>query len=230
MSTLKAVLNWAADTYQVDGKPLIAINPVKRQNQRWHYIPARDTVIPNDKLANWYHAVMSLTATTPRDLLLVAMFAGLCHADTINLTWGDVDLENKIVSVRTKHGRLHRLPMSDFLFDIFRRRYQESKSQYVFPGRAGGPIRQFSEVLEKAWQSAGFHFTIQELRRTFLATAESLDLPLYAVRALSNRSQRKSQFGSHEEFDVNKLRLPMQRITDRLIQMMGVEDCNSGLA
>jgi integrase len=225
MATLKALLNWAADNYEIEGKPLIAANPVRilRQRKRWHFIPARQSVVPDEKLPDWYQAVMSLTARTPRDLLLVAMFTGLCHADIVNMVWSDVDLKTKVLSIRSKRKRLHLVPLSDFLLDLCTRRYSESNSVYVFPGRAGLHIKQFHQVMEQVWEKCGFKFTVQDLRRTFLYVAERLELPLYAIRALSNQSERQSALSQHREFDVEQLRGPMQQITDHFLRLMRQE-------
>ena len=55
MQVLRAVLNYASLKYEVDGEPLIAVNPVSRltQMRSWHKLPQRQGVVPDHKLADY---------------------------------------------------------------------------------------------------------------------------------------------------------------------------------
>lgn len=220
MKSLQAILVWAIDQFEVDGKPLIASNPVKvlTQKSMWHYIAPRNRVVPDEDLPGWYQAVMALQSTTRRDLLLLSLFAGLCLPDVSKLTWDDVDLENGILTLRYP-TRIHRLPLSDLLLEMFKKRRIESKSTLVFPGQSGKPIKHFHEPTEKAWQKGKFNCTQSDLRRTFLMVAQRLEVPHDVFQALANRSVRNSRLDRLVQIDVERLRAPMQAITDRLMEI-----------
>src|ERR1700733_5109395 len=89
MRVLRAVLNFAADNYETDGQPIISANPVSRlsRNKRWYRIQPRQGVIPDHKLSQWYHAVMSLKNKVIRDYLLLLLFTGLRKNEAAKLKW-----------------------------------------------------------------------------------------------------------------------------------------------
>jgi integrase len=221
MKALQAVLYWAMETYKVHGKPLLALNPVSVLSQKhlWHDTAPRHRVVPDEVLPQWYQAVMKLTSTIRRDLLLVSLFAGLSLHDLSGVTWEAVDLKNGILTVRTG-DRVHRLPLSDFLLELFRQRHAAGRSLLVFAGQGGKPIRRFEEPTEKSWERGRFGFTQGDLRLTFLSIAERLQVSQYVYKALSNRVGRHRPRGGHVEYDVEKLRKPMQAITDELLELV----------
>ncbi|HAU0884427.1 TPA: integrase, partial [Legionella pneumophila] len=67
---------------------------------------------------------------------------------------------------------------------------------------------------------SGVSFTVHDLRRTFATTAESLDLPAYALKRLLNHKMNNDVTAGYIMRDVERLRKPMQRITDFLIRQM----------
>ena len=79
MRILGILLNFAAANYEVDGQPIILVNPIKRlsQNHLWYREQRRQVVIPDHKMAAWYQAVQSLRNTTVRDYLLLLFLTGL---------------------------------------------------------------------------------------------------------------------------------------------------------
>ena len=76
-----------------------------RQNQKWiTFLPGRMWWRMIDWLAGSGGHVAD--RDYPRDMLFVALFAGLCHADTVNLTWDNVDLTARVLTVNTNSARL----------------------------------------------------------------------------------------------------------------------------
>ena len=62
------------------------------------------------------------------------------------------------------------------------------------------------------------HFMIHDLRRTFLSIAESLDIPHYALKQLANHKDGGDVTAGYLVRSVDRLREPMQRITDRILE------------
>ena len=230
MTILRATLNYASLKHEVDGVPLIPSNPVSRltPTKAWHKIPQRQGVIPDHKLASFAKAVMSLGNPTARDYYLVLLLTGLRRNEAPRLLWSDIDLEGKVLSVRgdiAKNGIEHRLPLSDFLHALFSRRYNErGDSEYVFPGYRGqGRYYGCYETLKNLREQSECEFAIHDLRRTFLTMAERLDTPHFALKKLAGHSMRGDITAGYLVIDVERLREPMQRITDKLVELMELE-------
>jgi integrase len=236
MTILRATLNFVQLKYEIDGTPLLVSNPVDRLTQLkiWHKLPPRQGVIPDRKLASWYKAVMEQGNPVCRDYYLVLLLTGMRRNEAPRLLWSDVDLEERSVHVRAeiaKNGQEYILPLSDFLFDLFSRRYaQRDDSPYVFPGyRRQGRYFGSESTLNKIRQSCGHHFLIHDLRRTYLTLAERLDLPHYVLKKLAGHSTHDDVTAAYLVINVERLRLPMQRITDRFLELMEVRiDQKSG--
>jgi integrase len=67
------------------------------------------------------------------------LFTGLRRTEAATLKWEDVDLEGKVLTIRsevTKNHHEHRLPLSEFLCALLKQRKSKTQgSEYVFPGR-----------------------------------------------------------------------------------------------
>ena len=63
---------------------------------------------------------------------------------------------------------------------------------------------------------------MHNLRRTFITVAEETDMSVYALKALVNHSLCRDVTAGYIQFGPERLREPMQRVTDRLKQLIGV--------
>lgn len=91
-------------------------------------------------------------------------------------------------------------------------------SQYVFPGEGKtGYIVEPKRAIDAVTASTGISFSCHDLRRTFATLAESLDLSSYTVKALLNHKQQTGDVtGDYIILNVDRLREPMQRVTDAI--------------
>lgn len=91
-------------------------------------------------------------------------------------------------------------------------------SQYVFPGEGKtGYIVEPKRAIDEVTSSTGISFSCHDLRRTFATIAESLDLSGYTVKALLNHKQQTGDVtGGYIILNVDRLRDPMQRVTDAI--------------
>lgn len=235
MRYLRAIFNFASFQYENSkGEPMILDNPVKRlsQTRAWYPIERRQTVIKAHALASWHAAVMNIkndlhgkNRETIRDYLLLVIFTGLRRDEAARLTWENVDLHGKTLTVTdTKNHQDHTLPLSDFLFDLLGRRRAEAVNEYVFPGANGvGRIVELRKQTDKVILESGVKFTIHDLRRTFITIAESLDISAYSLKRLLNHKMTNDVTAGYIITDVERLRIPMQKITDHLLKCMGVK-------
>lgn len=235
MRYLRAIFNFAAAQYEDSkGESLIPNNPVKRlsQTRAWYPIERRQTVIKAHALASWYAAVMNIkndshgrNRETIRDYLLLVLFTGLRKEEAARLTWDNVDFLAQTLTVPdTKNRRDHTLPLSDFLLDLLKRRKPKAVNEYVFPNLTGtGSINDQRKQMDHVTNESGVKFTIHDLRRTFITIAESLDISAYALKRLLNHKMSGDVTAGYIIMDPERLRIPMQKITDHLLKRMGVK-------
>lgn len=91
-------------------------------------------------------------------------------------------------------------------------------SPYVFPGDGKtGYIVEPKRAIDEVTATTGIAFSCHDLRRTFATLAESLDLSSYTVKALLNHKQQTGDVtGGYIILNVDRLREPMQRVTDAI--------------
>lgn len=92
--------------------------------------------------------------------------------------------------------------------------------------------RWFSTVLSPALSSGRQgetmrDFTVHGLRRTFIAVAEGLDIPGYALARLLARKTRDDYLAGRAVSDLERLRAPMQRIADVMLRTIDSDDLGS---
>jgi hypothetical protein len=87
MHILGTLLNFAAANYEIDGKPILLVNPVKRlsNNRRWYPHRRRQSIIPDHKLPAWHTAVMELRHQKVKDYLMLLLLTGLRRTEGATL-------------------------------------------------------------------------------------------------------------------------------------------------
>ena len=68
---------------------------------------------------------------------------------------------------------------------------------------------------------SGVSFTVHDLRRTFITIAESLDISAYSLKRLLNHKMTNDVTAGYIITDVERLRAPMQKITDYMLSCIG---------
>jgi integrase len=125
-----------------------------------------------------------------RPAVLVSLMTGLRKSELFNLRWTDIDLMNRIVTVRDEHaksGKLRRIPMNAALYDVFItwKPLVHPDSEYVFAGESGEPIqcmkKSFAAVLKAARIES---FRWHDMRHTFASWLVQSGVDLNIVREL----------------------------------------------
>jgi integrase len=131
-----------------------------------------------------------------------------------------VDLKSKTLTVLdTKNREPHTLPLSDYAVALLKRRQLETFDEYVFPGEgAKGHIVEPRKQILRVCKESGVEFRVHDLRRTFTTVAESLDIPAYALKRLLNHKMTSDVTAGYIIADVERLRQPMQKITDFILK------------
>lgn len=143
------------------------------------------------------------------------------------LTWNRVDFKDRTFTViETKNYSDHTLPLTDFLYDMLAKRKANAVNEYVFPNEYGtGMLNDPKKQIHNVVQESGVSFTLHDLRRTFITIAESLDISAYSLKRLLNHKMTNDVTAGYIITDVERLRLPMQKITNFIL--IQVRRCQS---
>jgi len=234
MRLLRAIFNFAINEYQTaDGKDIILENPVKKlsHNRSWYRVERRQSVIKSHQLAEWYQGLMRLSEYYPpnvavmwQDYFLLVVLTGMRRTEAASLRFTDVDLVAKTFTLRdTKNRDNHTLAMSDFIYELFLRRRAASNGDFVFPADSkSGHVVEPRKAMLKVVELSGIAFTVHDARRTFITCAETLDISAYALKRLLNHRMNNDVTAGYIVTDVERLRKPMQQITDYMLRCMGI--------
>ncbi|MBX9671316.1 MAG: tyrosine-type recombinase/integrase [Candidatus Obscuribacterales bacterium] len=210
---------------QEDESPVLKRNPVKRLSalRAWNKDKARSGHIPLHRLEEWCWHVLMLNNSTMRDFLLLLMLTGLRLKEGQRLSWSDVDLESKVITIRdTKNGTDHALPVSTLLERILRNRKVSSSSPFVFPGRRGRdcltwPYKSIEGIIERS----GIQFAPHDLRRTFNLLAEESGVDSIIRKRLLNHSSQDVTEKHYAVRNPNQLRSAMNAIDRKVRKLIG---------
>lgn len=232
MRVLRAIFNFAMYEYQTgDGHPIIIVNPVKylSHTRGWFRVDHKQTVIKAHQLADWYQGITRLVeeeayrnAQLWHDYFLLLLFTGMRKTEASSLRWDDLDLKSQTITLQdTKNREVHTLPMSDFIYELLEYRSRQKTSAFIFPADSKtGYIYEPKKAVLKVAELSGVPFTLHDLRRTFATIADSLDLPDYALKRLLNHKMKNDVTAGYIMRDVERLRKPIQQITNFLFEHM----------
>lgn len=214
----RAVYNFAAAIN--DNLPS---NPVAilTRTQSWNKVPRRQSIVPAHLFPEWWSAVLRL-GSTPRDILLTALFTGMRRSEILTLDWDNIDLLGRSITVpRTKNGDPLVLPLSDFLHELFSKRRQlVGNSQWVFPSNSQtGHIQETKKMTACVSAEINHGFCMHDLRRTYITIAESLDIPHYALKRLLNHRTDNDITGGYIVINADRLRDPVERVAQKILEM-----------
>lgn len=252
MRTVRSLYNFA---YILTNEK-IPSNPVLRLSQarQWYKVERRRTMLKPHELKPWHEAVKLIENNVIRDYLLLTIFTGLRKQEGLQLKWVDVDMKDRSFTIPdTKNGKPHTLPLSNFLYELFKDLQRRKINEYVFPGPGSAghlvePKKQLDfverqtqltingandqEELKKKLEETpdevlpGIKFCLHDLRRTFITIAESLDIPYAALKRLLNHSDGNDVTGGYLQITTDRLREPMERISGKLLELMAAEPEN----
>jgi len=228
MRGLRAIFNFAICRYDdSEGQPIIANNPVTflSKTKTWYKVERRTSVIKAHELPQLFEAFEKLESQNTRDYLIFLLFTGLRRGEAARLRWDQVDFRDKTFCISDTKNRVPlTLPLSDYLLELLKRRYKEKLNDYVFPGNGkSGHITDPRRQIKNIGKLSGVTFMAHDLRRTFITIAESLDISAYAVKQLVNHKMGKDVTAGYIIMDVERLRKPMQQITDYILKTAGLK-------
>jgi len=103
------------------------------------------------------------------------------------------------------------------LVDLLKAREAEAVNEFVFAGKDGqGFLIEPKRHIQKVIAQSGVAFIIHDLRRTFITIAEAIDIAPYTIKRLANHKMHNDVTAGYIVSDLERLRKPMQAITDFL--------------
>lgn len=233
MRVLRALFNFARDQYEdAEGHSLFSDNPTRKLKRQWNHEGRRKGHIAQHQLKDWFSAVLNLPniqkrgdPELARDYLIFLMLTGLRRREATSLTWSDIEIKARRFIVRdTKNHDELWMPLSDYLVNLLKER---KKQQTKDKSKAEGPFpleepRKFVKIVR---EQSDVYFTLHDLRRTFITIAESLDIGSFTIKALVNhRSGSHDVTEGYVQINSERLRKPMQKLTDYILKASGVEE------
>lgn len=193
---LRAIYNWALlKSTGNDGYATIPTNPVLALKSEWKNPTPRDNKIPKDKIGQAWNFLQSLREShlrqrrTSADIVCFCLLTGARLAsEAAPLQWSNVILERKSSweIPDPKNRKRIILPLSGLAQEILKARPRES--EYVFPGRSDGYVKDCRDVLSKLADHIGHKVSPHDLRRTFSGIAKEAGLKFIDRKLLLNHT------------------------------------------
>jgi integrase len=207
ISSLKASLQKAWDWELLDNHPLIRLKPLKVDKRRvvryltqdeekrlYAALQARDTLMREARVSGNKHRKERGYKLYPNHgtyadnltpLVLLSINTGLRRGELWNLTWKDIDLRKKMLTVKgkgAKSGQTRHIPLNSVALDVLKTHRGDAVPMPNVPVFGNAEFRKaFNALLDKAKiQSFRFHDT----RHTFASKLVMAGVPLNTVREL----------------------------------------------
>ncbi|CAK7044447.1 MAG: Tyrosine recombinase XerC [Desulfovibrio sp.] len=134
----------------------------------------------------------------------LALATGMRKSALLGLRWQDVDFEYGFITLRgefAKKGKTERIPLSAAAKAILKS-IERTDDEFVFPGRYGGPRKEFKKIAQRVKEKAGLPADFRPLhglRHTFASwLASSGEVDLYTLqKLLTHNSPQMTQRYAH---------------------------------
>src|SRR5262249_36526198 len=150
--------------------------------------------------------------------LLLLQHTGMRKREAVSLTWSDVDLVRRIITVpaeRTKSRRALVLPMTTFVRDLLVRRRTLGDAKFVFPANsASGHVEAMDGSLAIIAKATGIQISAHDLRRGFCTIASSC-VSYADLRQLINHAAGDVTAG-YIVHDIERLRASAEQVCSEL--------------
>jgi integrase len=219
MRSLRAIYN-----FHLDRVPNLPPNPVKLRGM-WHDVQPRVRCLRGSEFRKFYKAASELPNKVGADFVRLLLFTGLRRTEAAKIRWSDVDLDHKTLTIppeNAKNGKRLTLPLTDVIFKLLKERQSLGRTEYVFFGNgAAGHLQEPKSFFADIAAASGVQISPHDLRRSYITTAESCDIPLLALAALVNHAV-PGVTSSYVQMNVERLRKPAQKVADRLKELCGI--------
>jgi integrase len=160
-----------------------------------------------------------------QDLFRLLAFTGMRIGEVQNLTWDDVDFDNRVLKVQAKRdwkpktGDARSLPMASEVVELLKRQPRRCDWVFSFAADERGPARQVRQrrlldYLQRRLKELGLRGHLHTFRHTFISLALTRGIPEATVRLWAGHVdaeiiRRYTHIASEES------QAAMQRLEDR---------------
>lgn len=239
---LRLIWNWVQDTHQpTQGDPLFGPNPVSLALNKkgragmkgWNNVPRKQTVIPENRLADWFQALYALRDDRDSSparvrscrLLEALTLTGLRFNELAKLTWDRVDLELGILAIPAPLAK-NRKPLIRPITKRLRALLDpaEERQAYLFAGRHDGkPLNNARKLQLEIKSRTGLWITPHDLRRVFSSAALRSGVPpLVLKRLLNHLTANQDVTADYQITSLDDLLEYSQTVENYLLRKAGV--------
>ncbi|MCJ7525845.1 MAG: tyrosine-type recombinase/integrase [Candidatus Aminicenantes bacterium] len=168
LGVLRLVLNWAQK------KKKIVINPVSERlsSENLFREPARTRFFSDDEIS----ALLANANEPMKNIILVAINAGMRLSEILGLRWDEVDINGKVINLpaeRTKSKTGRPVPLNKTMIELFiQLKLKRQGGEFVFPNpKTGKPFnKSISHTWNRLLKKCGIRTPgrFHDLRRTFI--------------------------------------------------------------
>jgi len=159
--------------------------------------------LDSKQIAHLLAAIEEDTHPLAGSVMKLALFTGMRRGEIFKLKWNDIDFERGFITLRDpKGGKDQVIPLNDAARDVFQNHARTPGSDYVFPGKNGGYIKELKRPLNQIKAKAGLpkdFRPLHGLRHTFASIAASSGkVDLYVLqRLLTHKTPAMTQRYAH---------------------------------
>ncbi|MDN3518169.1 integrase family protein [Aquisalimonas lutea] len=238
ITVLRALLGFAIER-ELGG---LTKNPAQLPKGQKYSPPPRTRVLGAEEFAPLYGAIQALDNIAFRYYLTLVLFTGMRRSESAGLAWSDVNLTDqehggvparsiRLRAERTKGKKERIVPLTDFLLDrLIELRRLGLSTHWLFPAvqkSERGHIADGLVPLQQITEQVGIpHTTLHDLRRSYITTAASLNLPYALVVELAGHAPNGRDITAVHYIHTNlaDLRQAQQTVTDRLKVLCGITE------
>jgi integrase len=221
---LRSILNFAIGKYELsNGNAVLSENPFNRlsRTKQWHRVGRKTGYLKPNQFPAFFRELDQVPNEVVADFIRFILFTGCRRSEAATLMWKHVNIPNRsfIIADPKNHNPIE-LPLTTYLMELILRRHSSKINDYVFPAYSkSGHIEEPKKTIANLGKSIDHPFCLHDLRRTYVTIAESLDVSQYAVKALVNHKMDRSDVtAGYVMMSVERLRAPMQQITDFILK------------
>ena len=178
LQCLKHIFTKAIEWGKVKENPVKKVKLFKENNKRVRYLS-------ESEMESLLRACRESTTSSLYNIVLMALNTGMRRGEIFSLTWDDIDLERRIITIReTKGGEARRILFNDEVKKLLEN-IQKTESPYLFTGRSGGRLDDIFNAFDRARNKAGLKdFKFHDLRHTFASYLVMGGVDLFTVKEL----------------------------------------------
>jgi len=175
LTCIKHMFNMAVEWGHLKSNHLRIVRNFRESPGRLRYL----TITESEKL-------IESCADHLRPIVIMALHTGCRKGEILSLTWADVDLENRVLTIRkSKNNEIKIIPINGFLYETLVALPKNGDSQPVFTGSDGKPYVDIKRSFATALKKAGIkNFRFHDLRHTFASHLVMAGVDIRAIQEL----------------------------------------------